>query len=81
MQLWMYATPVVYPLSQVPDFLRSIILINPVTSAMELYRYALFGVGTIQFTSILISLGIMGIVALLGIVIFNRVERTFMDTV
>ena len=81
MQLWMYATPVVYPLSTLSGPLRTIVLINPATAPIELFRRALFGVGTFVPWSAAISLAFTLAAAFFGIVIFNRVERTFMDTV
>lgn len=81
-QLWMYATPVVYPLSQLSDgMLRTIIMINPVTMPVEVFRYALLGSGTIAISYCILSVAITVIALLIGIVIFNKVERTFMDTV
>ena len=81
-QLLMYATPVVYPLSQLEDgILKTIIMINPVTMPMELYRYALFGQGTINMLYYIISLVFTVLVIVFGIMIFNKVERNFMDTV
>lgn len=82
MQLWMYATPIVYPLSQLGmGNLRSIILLNPVTAPVELIRFAVLGVGTISLKALLTSWMITIIVAIFGILIFNKIERTFMDTV
>ena len=81
-QLWMYATPVVYPMSQLGDgLLKTILMINPVTAPVELFRYAVLGVGTVNWLFYGISWVVTIAVALLGIVIFNRVEKTFMDTV
>lgn len=81
-QLLMYATPVVYPLSQLEDgILKTIIMINPVTMPMELYRYALLGEGNINMLYYLISIVFTLIVIVFGIMVFNKVERTFMDTV
>ena len=79
--LWMYATPVVYPLSTVGGSLRRVLLLNPVTAPMELYRYALLGVGSFDGRSLAFSLLVTLAVSFAGVVIFNRVERTFMDTV
>lgn len=80
--LWMYATPVVYPLSQVSeDLLRRMILLNPVTMPMEAFRYVLLGVGTLSLRHFILSWGITLVTMLIGILIFNRIERTFMDTV
>lgn len=81
-QLWMYATPVVYPLSQLPNgIFRTIILINPVTSPIEVFRYAVLGQGTIEPMYMIISWIITAVVMIVGIMVFNRVEKTFMDTV
>lgn len=80
--LWMYGTPVVYPLSQVTeDFLRRMILLNPVTMPMEAFRYVLLGVGTLSLRHFVLSWAITLVTMLIGILIFNRIERTFMDTV
>lgn len=79
--LWMYATPVVYPLSTVSGPLRSLLLINPVTAPMELFRYAALGVGTLSLAALGYSLLFTAAVTAFGIVIFKRTERTFMDTV
>lgn len=80
--LWMYATPVVYPISQLDnEFLKKIIMINPVTAPIEMFRFALLGEGSINLPYLVISWVITIFVALFGILIFNRVEKTFMDTV
>lgn len=82
MGIWMYGTPVVYPLSELGEgLLRKLILLNPVTAPVELFRYAVLGVGTVHSISLVVSILFTGIVLLLGIVVFNRVERTFMDTI
>ena len=81
-QLWMYATPIVYPLSQLEDgILKNILMLNPVTAPVELLRYAILGKGIVTPVYMLLSLVITVIVAVVGIMIFNRVEKTFMDTV
>ena len=81
-QAWMYMTPVVYPLSTVADgWMRDLLMLNPVTSAVEMLRYAILGKGTIAWGFYGLSWVITMIVALLGIMIFNKVERNFMDTV
>ena len=80
--LWMYATPVVYPLSELGDgTLRGLILLNPVTAPMELFRWCLLGTGTLLPTPLAVSAAVTMAVLLAGIVVFNQVERTFMDTV
>jgi lipopolysaccharide transport system permease protein len=80
-QLWMYATPVIYPISQIPEKFRWVIMANPVSSVVEAFKYGFTGSGSLYLSGIIYS----GIFALLiffaGVVIFNRTEKTFMDTV
>lgn len=81
-QLWMYATPIVYPLSQLGDgLMKTILLINPVTAPVELIRYAVLGRGTIVPAYLALSWVITALVAVFGVMLFNHVEKTFMDTV
>lgn len=81
-ELVMYATPIVYPLSQLSEgWMKTVIMINPVTMPIELYRYALLGVGTINWLYYAISIVFTLVVIVFGIMVFNKVERTFMDTV
>lgn len=81
-QLGMYVTPIVYPLSYIESSkYRSIIQLNPVSPVVEAFRYALFGKGTFDLMSIGYSILFMIIVLFVGIVIFNKVEKSFMDTV
>lgn len=81
-QLWMYATPIVYPLSMLGSGrMRTLLSINPVTMPVEIIRYAVLGHGTISPAYTLWSIGFTAAVALFGIMVFNRVEKTFMDTV
>lgn len=79
--LWMYATPVIYPMSEVDGLLKTILMVNPVTAPVELFRYAVLGVGSVNGLFYAISWVLTVAVTLLGIMIFNRVEKTFMDTV
>lgn len=80
--LWMYATPVVYPLSTASEgLLRTALLLNPVTPLMELFRYMFLGQGQISVMGLVWSVAFAVIVLLGGILLFNRVEKTFMDTV
>ena len=80
-QLWMYLTPIVYPLSQVPEKYRLFILINPMTAVIESFRGAFLGVNSITPQELLFSIFLSILFFISGIVIFSRVERTFMDTV
>jgi len=79
--LLMYATPVIYPVSSIPARFQWIILANPMTPIVEAFRYAFLGAGTVNINSLLYSFGFMVFVVILGSIIFNRVEQTFMDTV
>jgi lipopolysaccharide transport system permease protein len=80
-QLLMYATTVVYPLSTVKKDVRNIIEFNPMTSIIETFRYGFLGTATFQWSLFLYSIVFSVSVLILGIIIFNRVERTFVDTV
>jgi lipopolysaccharide transport system permease protein len=80
-QLLMYATPIVYPLSSVPDRYRWILVINPMTPVIETFRYAFLGNGTFSIGYLLYSTSATLVILFLGILLFNHVEKTFMDTV
>ncbi|MCL1834468.1 MAG: ABC transporter permease [Leptospirales bacterium] len=81
LQLMMYVTPVVYPLSQVPQNFRLFFYINPVSAPMELFRIWFYGVGSVPNRMIAVSLGATVIVVLLGLILFTRNERTCMDVI
>ena len=81
-QLWMYASPIVYPISEVGEgWLRTVLLVNPVTAPVELIRYCLLGAGSVAWGWYALSVGTTVLAAVVGILIFNRVEKTFLDTV
>jgi lipopolysaccharide transport system permease protein len=80
-QLLMYATPVIYPVSAIPERFKIIILANPMTSIVEAFRYAFLGAGSINLDHLAYSFAFMLVAVLVGVVVFNRVEATFMDTV
>ena len=81
-QLWMYATPIVYPMSQLGDgWMKTVLMINPVTAPVEVFRYAVLGQGTIMPQYMVLSWAITLVVVVVGVMIFNKVEKTFMDTV
>ncbi|MBR3241284.1 MAG: ABC transporter permease, partial [Parasporobacterium sp.] len=80
-QLWHYATPVAYGLTLIPQKYTWIYLLNPITPVITTIRYAFFGIGYFNLTYYLISLGITLIVLFIGLILFNKIERTFMDTV
>ncbi len=80
-QLWMYATPIVYPLSAVPSNLRGLILLNPMMPVVNNFKYAFLGCGEPEIFSWAISWGMTLLLLFVGIIIFSRVEKTFLDTV
>ncbi len=81
-QLWMYITPVVYPISTIGEgWMRNILLINPVTCGVEAFRYIFLGNGMLSPFWWLITGVITVVVLFFGIVLFNKIEKTFMDTV
>ena len=80
-QLLMYATPVIYPLSTIGDKYKWLILANPMSSIIETFRYGFLGTGTFHWGYLAYSAGFTVVVLLLGTVNFNRVEKSLMDTV
>ena len=80
-QLWMYATPVVYPLSVIPEKYHMLASLNPMTSVIECFRGAFLGVNSLQPVHIAISIVVTFIIFVIGIILFSRIEKTFMDTV
>jgi len=80
-QLWMYATPIIYPLSTMSPDRQWIMALNPLTSIIEAFKYGTMGVGTFNWAQLAYSFGFMVVLLAVGIVIFNKVQRTFMDTI
>lgn len=80
-QLWMYATPVAYDLTLIPERFLGLYMLNPVTPVITMFRYAFLGVGEPYLAAYGISWIVTLAVLLLGVMLFNRVEKTFMDTV
>lgn len=80
--LWMYITPVVYPLSIASaGWQKVLLLINPVTPIIELFRYILLGSGIISYAGLIYSLVFSLVTMFIGTILFNRIEKNFMDTV
>lgn len=79
-QLGMYVTPIIYPVSAITKY-RKLILANPLSSLVEAFRKVYLGAGEISYSGLLYSFGFMVFILFIGIVIFNKVEKTFMDTV
>jgi len=80
-QLLMYITPVIYPMSSISHKYQVLIQFNPMSSVVETFRYAFLGAGTVDLRQLAYSFGVMLVVIIIGVVMFNRVEATFMDTV
>lgn len=80
-QLWMYATPIAYPLSEIPEKYNIYLVANPLTSIIETFRYALLGNGSFNSLHLLYTTICTICVLTIGILLFNRIEKTFMDTV
>lgn len=81
LQLWMYATPIVYPLSAVPRSLTYFVVANPMAGVVETFRVAYFGVGEINGLSIAIGGAVTIAIFALGVTLFTAAERTFVDTI
>ena len=79
--LWMYLTPVVYPVTMAKGLLGKLIMANPMSPVIQNFKYALLGAGTFELNFWIISLAVTVVIDLLGIMLFNKVEKTFMDTV
>jgi lipopolysaccharide transport system permease protein len=81
MRLLMFGTPIIYPLSKVTGINRQILLLNPMTSIVEAFRYAWLGQGTFTWGGLLYSTVFMLIVVVWGVLVFNRAEKVAMDSV
>lgn len=80
--LWMYATPVIYPLSTITnEKLRLLMQLNPITGIVEFFKYGMLGVGVHEWWMLGYSFAFMVVLLFLGIITFNKVQRSFMDTV
>lgn len=79
--LWMYATPIIYPVSTIPEQWRWIADVNPITPIIETFRMGFLGQGAASWLSLGYSFAFMLVAVFIGIIIFNRVEKTFIDTV
>jgi lipopolysaccharide transport system permease protein len=80
-QLWMYASPVVYPISGLSEEYKAIVMLNPMSPIIEAFRYAFLGAGSLSLPYLIYSGFVTLFVLGLGIIIFSRVEKTFIDTV
>ena len=80
--LWMYATPIVYPLSYVTNpTLHKVMLLNPMTAVIETFKYGAYGAGEFSWTALAYSVGCTLVLLLIGIAMFNRKQKSFIDTI
>lgn len=80
--LWMYATPIVYPLSLIGDnTMRQVMSLNPITGIIEAFKYGVLGEGEFDWILLGYDIGFMVVLLGVGIIIFNKVQKSFMDTV
>ncbi|MEG1862344.1 MAG: ABC transporter permease [Oscillospiraceae bacterium] len=80
-QLWMYATPIVYPMSQISGTLGKLILLNPIANTVEMFRFIFLGTGTFTFGAFGFSWLVTLIILAIGAMLFSKVEKTFIDTI
>ena len=80
-QLWMYASPLAYSTSIIGPQWISLYMLNPISPVIEIFRYAALGIGTPNITFWLISLGTTAVVFFIGLILFNRAEKSFVDTI
>lgn len=81
MQLWMYASCVAYPLSSVPENMRGYFMLNPMVFIIEAFRYAFMGQGIVTFSQVLVSGILSTAIVLIGLVLFNKAERSCVDII
>ena len=77
----MFGTPVIFPLTQVTGSFKTLIISNPLSSVIETFRFAFTGVGEFHWSYLVYSFAFMVFVLVTGILLFNKVEKSFMDTV
>lgn len=80
-QIWMYASPVIYSITLVPQKFQLLFMLNPVTPVLLAFKYSFFGIGEISYGFLGISWLMTLIIVIIGMIIFNQVEKNFMDTV
>jgi len=81
MGLWMWATPIVYPISFIPEKYRFLVYFNPVAPIVETFRFGFTGAGSFPYVSYLASLGVTAAVLFVGLILFYRAQQTFIDVV
>jgi lipopolysaccharide transport system permease protein len=81
MQVWLFATPVIYASGDVPERWRPILALNPMTGIIEAFRWAFLGTGEFPLTTLSISMGLVVVLLCSGLLYFRRMERTFADVI
>lgn len=79
--LWMYITPVIYPISSIPDQFKAFVSYNPIAPIIEAFRYSFTGHGEFNVLNLLYSFVVTIVLLFFGLILFNKTEKTFMDTV
>ncbi len=80
-QLLMYCTPIIYPVSFIPEKYRFLLLFNPLAPVVEGFKYSILGQGTFNANMLLYSVGVTVVLLFIGLILFNKVEQKFIDTV
>lgn len=80
-QLWMYATPIVYPVSALPQEWRWVAWANPMAPVVEIFRFAFLGSGELPFGAMILSFATTLMTLVVGLLLFTRVEKNFVDTI
>jgi lipopolysaccharide transport system permease protein len=80
-QLWMYATPIIYPLSAAPEKYKWLIVANPMTAVVETFKYGFLNQQSFNINYLLYSAGFTVVILMTGVLVFNKVEKRFMDTI
>jgi lipopolysaccharide transport system permease protein len=81
-QLLMYATPVIYPMSTIPDGkMKMLLMANPLSPIVEGFKYAFLGAGSFSWAALAYSAGFTAVMLIIGVVVFHKTERNFIDTV
>lgn len=81
LQLWMYASPIIYSITLIPQKYLPLYMLNPIASIVNVFKYAYLGIGEISYGYWVTSFGISIIILFIGIILFNHIEKNFMDTI
>ena len=79
--IWMYATPIIYPVSVIPPHYRFVLAVNPLASIIDLFRYTFFGTIYLSYKYLVISIFSTFFILIVGLISFNKVEKTITDTI